>query len=90
MNDNPTLKVEFGAHTDCTGPEIYNQYLSDMRAKAVENYIKAKISNPDRITGKGYGETEPAKACSCDDINKSCTTTENQANRRAVFKVIQK
>jgi outer membrane protein OmpA-like peptidoglycan-associated protein len=61
-----------------------------MRAKAVENYIKAKISNPDRITGKGYGETEPANACSCDDINKSCTSAENQANRRAVFKVIQK
>jgi outer membrane protein OmpA-like peptidoglycan-associated protein len=90
MNDNPTLQVEFGAHTDCKGPEAYNQYLSDMRAKSVENYIKAKISNPNRITGKGYGESEPANACSCEGTSKPCSSSENQANRRAVFKVIQK
>ena len=90
MNDNPTLQIEFGAHTDCAGPEVYNQYLSDMRSKSVEKYIKSKISNPERISGKGYGESEPINECSCDDINKACTAAQNQANRRAVFKVIQK
>jgi outer membrane protein OmpA-like peptidoglycan-associated protein len=90
MNDNPSLHIEFGAHTDCSGPEVYNQYLSDMRAQSVETYIKARISNPDRIKGKGYGESEPAKKCSCDVSVNSCTAVQNQANRRAVFKVIQK
>lgn len=90
MNDNPTLYIEFGAHTDCSGPEIYNQYLSDMRAESVAKYIKSKITNPDRISGKGYGETEPVNACSCDDVNNPCSAAKNQANRRAVFKVVQK
>ena len=90
MNDNPTLYIEFGAHTDCSGPEIYNQYLSDMRAESVAQYIKSKITNPDRISGKGYGETEPINACSCDDVNIPCSAAQNQANRRAVFKVMQK
>lgn len=90
MNDNPTLYIEFGAHTDCSGPDVYNQYLSEMRANSVEAYIQSKISNPDRISGKGFGETEPINNCSCDDVKNSCNTSQNQANRRAVFKVIQK
>jgi outer membrane protein OmpA-like peptidoglycan-associated protein len=90
MNDNPTLYIEFGAHTDCSGPEIYNQYLSDMRAESVAKYIKSKITNPDRISGKGYGETEPVNKCSCDDVRNPCSASQNQSNRRAVFKVLQK
>ncbi len=90
MNDNPTLYIEFGAHTDCSGPEIYNQYLSDMRAESVAKYIKSKITNPERISGKGYGETEPVNTCSCNDVNNPCSLAQNQANRRAVFKVVQK
>jgi outer membrane protein OmpA-like peptidoglycan-associated protein/tetratricopeptide (TPR) repeat protein len=90
MNDNPTLHIEFGAHTDCSGPEVYNQYLSDMRAESVENYIKSKITNPERISGKGFGEKEPLNKCSCDDLSNPCSASQNKANRRAVFKVIQK
>jgi peptidoglycan-associated lipoprotein len=90
MNDNPTLYIEYGAHTDCSGPDVYNQYLSDMRASSVADYIKSKITNPERIIGKGYGESQPISNCSCDELKNACTTSQNQANRRAVFKVIQK
>lgn len=59
MNENPTMEIELGSHTDSRGSDASNLSLSDKRAKASAKYIKERISNPDRINGKGYGETKP-------------------------------
>ncbi len=61
MNENPEMEIELGSHTDSRGSDKSNESLSDRRAKASAAYIKERISNPDRINGKGYGEYKPNK-----------------------------
>lgn len=59
MNENPTMVIELGSHTDSRGSNSSNLSLSDRRAKASAAYIAERITNPERIYGKGYGETTP-------------------------------
>jgi OmpA-OmpF porin, OOP family len=50
-------KVEVIGHTDSTGPEAYNQQLSERRAQAVADYLASKgVSN---LSIKGMGESQP-------------------------------
>jgi outer membrane protein OmpA-like peptidoglycan-associated protein len=89
MNKYSDMIVELGSHTDCRASEQYNLTLSDKRAKASAAYIKAKITNPERIYGKGYGESKLINDCACEGTVKSdCTEEEHAANRRTEFKVI--
>ena len=89
MNQYPEMVVELGSHTDCRGSEKYNEQLSDKRAKASAAYIKERISNPERIYGKGYGESRLLNDCGCEGAQKSsCSEDEHQVNRRSEFKVI--
>lgn len=59
MNENPTMVIELGSHTDSRGSDASNRSLSDRRAKASAQYIAERITNPERIYGKGYGESTP-------------------------------
>lgn len=86
MNANPTMKIEVNAHTDCTGSASGNQTLSNKRAEACANYIASKISNPSRITGKGFGETQPLTDCACQD----CSGADHAKNRRTEFVIVEK
>ena len=56
MQANPTLEVELSSFTDCRGSLEYNLALSDRRTQAIIDYVQERISNPQRIYGKGYGE----------------------------------
>ena len=90
MTKYPGMVVELGAHTDCKGSKSYNEKLSDKRAKASAKYIKGKISNPDRIYGKGYGESKILNGCECEGkIKSDCSDEEHAENRRTEFKVIK-
>jgi outer membrane protein OmpA-like peptidoglycan-associated protein/tetratricopeptide (TPR) repeat protein len=90
MNENPTLVVELGSHTDCRAPIAYNERLSDRRAKASAAYIKLKIKNTARIYGKGYGESQLITDCPCEgDVKSTCSDEEHQLNRRTEFKIIK-
>jgi len=46
-------------HTDWTGPDAYNQGLSERRAASVKNYLVGKGIDANRIYTEGKGETEP-------------------------------
>ena len=59
MNENPNMVIELGSHTDSRGSDASNESLSDRRAKASAAYIAERITNPERIYGKGYGESKP-------------------------------
>ncbi len=90
MNENPEMTVELGSHTDCRSSKIYNLKLSDKRAKASVDYIVKRISNPKRITGKGYGESKLLNSCACEGkIESSCTEEEHQKNRRTEFIILK-
>lgn len=90
MNENPNMVVELGSHTDCRSSAASNMALSDRRAKASAEYIKKRITNPDRIYGKGYGEAQLVNGCECEGAVKStCSEEEHQKNRRTEFKIIK-
>jgi outer membrane protein OmpA-like peptidoglycan-associated protein/Tol biopolymer transport system component len=58
MKENPTLKVEIAAHTDDIGSDIYNNILSEKRAKSVVDYLVINKIAGDRFVAKGYGEAQ--------------------------------
>ena len=90
MNENPTIEIELGSHTDCRGSKASNEKLSASRAKASAEYVKARITNPKRIYGKGYGESQLVNKCECEGkVTSPCTEEEHQKNRRTEFKVIK-
>jgi outer membrane protein OmpA-like peptidoglycan-associated protein/tetratricopeptide (TPR) repeat protein len=82
LNDNPTLKIEIGSHTDNKGSDEYNMKLSDNRSKSVVSYLISKNINANRLFAKGYGETKP--------IDTNDTDAGRQNNRRTEFKVLEK
>ncbi len=51
--------VEVKGHTDFTGPEEYNQILSEKRAEAVKAYLVAEGISIERFRVTGYGESQP-------------------------------
>lgn len=85
MNDNPRMVIELGSHTDSRGNAKSNQTLSDKRAKSSAEYIRQRITNPERITGVGYGESKPVNDC-IDGVN--CPEEKHQENRRTEFIII--
>ncbi len=90
MQKNPDIVIELGSHTDCRGSKAYNLSLSDRRAKASASYIKARIDDPSRIYGKGYGESVLVNHCECEGTQiVECTEEEHQENRRTEFKIVR-
>lgn len=59
MNEHPQAKVEVTGHTDSSGPEAYNQKLSEKRAQAVATALEEKGIAASRITATGQGESNP-------------------------------
>lgn len=85
LEDNPTLVVEIGSHTDARASNRYNERLSARRAKSVVRYLRKKGIGTNRLEAKGYGETTPTNEC----VNEiPCTEEQHQRNRRTEFRVI--
>lgn len=90
MNENPSMVIELGSHTDCRSSAKYNLSLSDKRAKTSADYIKKHITTPSRIYGKGYGESKLLNDCACEGkVQSTCTEEEHALNRRTEFKIIK-
>ncbi len=85
LKDNPTIIIELSSHTDSRGSSESNLSLSDNRAKASAQYIIDNGIEKNRVSGKGYGESQPLNKC-LDGV--TCTDIEYQVNRRTEFKVV--
>jgi outer membrane protein OmpA-like peptidoglycan-associated protein len=85
--DNPEIKIEMGSHTDSVGSFDYNIDLSRRRAESTVRYLINKGISPDRLTAKGYGETQPIAR------NTNPDGSDNPAgrakNRRTEFKILE-
>lgn len=68
------VKVEVAGHTDSIGTDEYNMGLSQRRADAVRNYLVDKGIPAERLTVKGYGESQP--------VNDNATSEGRFGNRR--------
>jgi outer membrane protein OmpA-like peptidoglycan-associated protein/tetratricopeptide (TPR) repeat protein len=85
MKSNSNMVIMVKAHTDNRGSDQYNLNLSDRRAKSSVQYIISKGIDKSRITGKGYGESEPKVDC-----KEACTEEEHAENRRSEFLIVKK
>lgn len=86
LNKYPTMNIDIRSHTDCRGPADYNEKLSDRRAKSTRQYLIDKGIAAERLTAKGYGESQLVNDCGCEPINESsCSEEEHQLNRRSEF-----
>jgi outer membrane protein OmpA-like peptidoglycan-associated protein len=82
LEQNPAMELDIRSHTDSRQTFKYNEALSDRRAKSTMQWLVSKGINKNRLTAKGYGETQLINKCA-DGIE--CTEAEHQANRRSEF-----
>ena len=80
LQENGTVKIEIGGHTDNQGSAEYNEKLSLERAKSVYNYLISKGIDKNRMSFKGYGMSQP--------IATNETEEGRALNRRTEFKIV--
>lgn len=67
-------------HTDSTGPDAYNQKLSERRANSVKEYLISRGVPADRIYTEGKGESEP--------VATNATREGRAQNRRVEIEIV--
>ena len=75
MKENPEIKFSVEGHTDSDGDDASNQTLSEQRAATVVSTLTKLGIDANRLTSKGWGESQPL------DTNN---TPEGKANNRRV------
>ena len=86
MKQYPEMKIDVRSHTDSHGDDKYNLWLSDKRAKSTINYMVSQGIDRDRLSGKGYGETQLVNDCG---NGSSCTQDEYELSRRSEFIILE-
>jgi outer membrane protein OmpA-like peptidoglycan-associated protein len=59
LEQNPTISIEIGGHTNGVPPHEYCDALSTARAKSIATYIVGKGITESRVQSKGYGKRKP-------------------------------
>lgn len=86
LQEYPSVKIEIGSHTDSRQHRKYNKLLSQRRADATMAYLIKRGIAPERLTAKGYGESQLVNLCA-DAV--PCTEAEHQQNRRSTFVIVE-
>lgn len=82
LNENPKMKLDIRSHTDSRASHKYNESLSDRRAKSTIEWLISNGVAKNRLTGRGYGETQLVNECA---DNVKCSEEKHQENRRSEF-----
>lgn len=82
LEQYPMMKIDIRSHTDSRASFKYNEKLSDRRAKSTLDWLVKNGIAKERLTSKGYGETQLVNKCADND---KCTEAEHQLNRRSQF-----
>lgn len=82
LNNDGVNTLIVKGHTDATGTEEYNQWLSERRAESVKNYLVANGFSKGGITTEGYGQSQP--------IAPNNTTEGRQKNRRVELVIVDR
>ncbi len=75
----PRYHLEIGGHTDNVGNDESNRVLSSERAKSCYEFMLSRGISKERLTFKGYGESQP--------VADNKTESGREANRRVEFTV---
>jgi len=87
MNKYPTIKIDIRSHTDSRGKPEYNRQLSERRAQSTLQYLLNYGIERNRLTAKGFGDSEIINQCI---QGIECTEEEHQMNRRSEFILMNK
>jgi len=82
MREYQQLIIHIESHTDSRGDDLYNKILSEKRAQSTLNWLVDQGIDRERLSAKGYGETQHINQCS---NGVECTEEEHQLNRRSMF-----
>ncbi len=82
MREYPELIIHIESHTDARGVDAYNEILSEKRAQSTLNWLVDQGIERNRLSAKGYGETQHVNGCT---NGVKCTEEEHQLNRRSMF-----
>jgi outer membrane protein OmpA-like peptidoglycan-associated protein len=85
LRANPDMQIEIASHTDARGSDTYNLQLSQSRADAVVDWLAEKGVQKNRLTARGYGETQLVNQCG-NEVN--CSEQEHAMNRRTEFRIL--
>lgn len=75
MKGNPNIHLRLEGYTDSTGTAGHNATLSQQRAATVAAFLKGQGIDGSRLTGQGFGESQPT------DTN---ATAQGKADNRRV------
>lgn len=81
LKEYKDIKIEIGGHTDAKGDEEVNAYVSKHRALSVRKLLIKEGVSEDRLTAKGYGESQP--------LVDNDAQGYSIKNRRVEFKIIK-
>lgn len=83
LSKNPSIVIEIGGHTDNVGGKEYNTDLSQKRALAVLESLKAEVGSQikTRVRIKGYGSSKP--------VATNDTEEGRSLNRRTEIKILE-
>ncbi len=87
MTEYHDMVIKIESHTDSRGPDVYNKYLSDKRAKSSRAYLISKGISADRIESAiGYGEERLINECG---NGVRCSREKHELNRRSEFIIVK-
>jgi len=81
LKQDKSLDISIEGHCDIVGTDIYNQQLSERRARVVYNYFLKKGIPAGHMRTVGYGRTKP--------IIPNDSATNRAKNRRVEIHVIK-
>lgn len=85
LNEYPKMKLDIRSHTDSRSSSESNQILSEKRAQSTKNWLVQKGIGEERLSAKGYGETQLLNKCA-DGVK--CTEKQHMQNRRSEFIIV--
>jgi outer membrane protein OmpA-like peptidoglycan-associated protein len=77
----PNMQADIAGHTDATGDDTYNMWLSEWRANAVVKFLVEQGIEQVRLKTSFFGETKP--------VETNDTQAGRAKNRRVEFKVVK-
>ncbi len=86
LNQFPDMYIELAAHTDNRGSSIYNDKLSDRRAKSAAAYLRKRGIDPARLKLVPYGKRQLVIDCGS---GQGCSEGIHKLNRRTEVRVIK-
>lgn len=82
MKSNPDIRIRVVGHTDLHGTRIYNDRLSEQRARSVKDYLVSKGIDENRLETEGAGFNRPKVAKKGEGFDEQ--------NRRTEFIILKK